>query len=542
MKCLLFKLNTKIILRSFIFYIFTIFILLGYVFFAVQIKIDSYICNYIFLFDGMQIMDATMYVALFCLAMYFGQKKCGMEDICFVPRAKAYGIRFISVIALSSLLLIVPVMFMIISGIVEKTSFVYILLSAVYGIIHWLIVIISAEAAGFFIGFIFKSAYAYLFSIPFAGLCTFLNEYVFSFIFKSNLENMYKFSHLFSIQSMFTNGTEIEYRGPKLDAELIIKLLLVLALFFTAFFAIKLILAKKPFYAAGTIASAAFVFIFSFIFLMLHPVRYESGEKLYVTNYQSQPYEITSVSGDISLNEWSGYNISVGITGQSAGMLSLRLDSSMDIKKLEISGSPIEFVRDGDIVTFNAPNGEFVLDISCRGRVSYVNELNSMNIYTTATSCALPPDFAFLPKIDGDRSKKQYNLFVTSLNTLVSNLDINRNGNTYTLTGNASEVCLFTGFLTQTQMGDVTIYHAKYNVDILTNDYIYTYNNAKNNKKFLFDTKMNEIIEDKWADKPKAFIISCRYGTMGFTVPYDDYVLIDFGTTTSIKRNKELIY
>ena len=536
MKCLLFKLNAKIILRSFIFYLFTIFIVLGYVYFAAQIKIDSYICNYIFLFDGMEIMDATMYVVLFSLGMFFAQKKCVMEDVCFVPRAKAYSMRFISVVTLSSILCAVPVMFMAVSGIVEQTSFIYTLLCAVYGIMHWLIVILAAETAGFFTGFLIRSPYAYLLSIPFAGLCTFLNQHIFSFIFKGDLENMYKFSHLFSVQSMFTSGVEIEYRGPKLDCALYTKLLLVLALFFTALFAIRLILKKSAANAAGLLAGAALVVLSAAGFLAMHPVRYDTAQKLYIQGYTPQPYEITSISGDISLNEWAGYSISVGIKGQSAGRLSLRLDESMKINKLEILGQPAGYEREGDIVTFNAPSGDFVLGLSCHGRVSYVSQLNSMNIYTTALSCALPPDFAFLPKIDGDRGKKQYNLNVTSLNTLVSNLDISRSGNTYTLTGSASEVCLFTGFLTQTQMGDITLYHAKYNVDTLTNDYANTYRRARDERRTIFDHFINENVPGKWQDKPKAFIIACRYGTAGFAIPYDDFVLIDFGTTASIKR------
>ncbi len=533
MNRLLFRLNIKTIFHSLIFYLFLFFTVFGYAFFGFNIYLIRHYTNFLYFFNGLEYMDAVMYVLLFCVAAFFAQQKYTLEKVCFIPTGKIICMRYLSVAAASSVIILLPVLFMAVSAVLEGVSVAYTLLCILYAAIRWVIIIATAEAAGFLVGFATKSVFSYLFSIPFAFVFTILNENLFTFIFKSDFDNLYKFVNLFSIQRMFLNGLEVDYRGPQLDMALLAKLALALALFFTVFFIIRMIAQKnvRLLSAAGTLAGAALVVLSAAGFLALHPVRYEAGQKLYIQGYTPQPYEITSISGDISLNEWAGYNISVGIKGQSTGRLSLRLDSSMDIKKLEILGQPVSYEREGDIVTFNAPGGDFVLDLSCRGRVSYVSSVNSANIYTSATSCALPPDFAFLPKIDGDSGKKQYSLNVTSLNTLVSNLDISRSGNTYTLTGSASEACIFTGFLSEYHNGESTIYRAKYNQ---ITDYDAVYDRYVNHSRFVFDRHKNEAVDGDVLPLAKTFIIYCDYGTAGFAIPYDDFNLISSGSVSAV--------
>ena len=534
MNRLLFRLNIKTIFHSLIFYLFLFFTVFGYAFFGFNIYLIRHYTNFLYFFNGLEYMDAVMYVLLFCVAAFFAQQKYTLEKVCFIPTGKIICMRYLSVAAASSVIILLPVLFMAVSAVLEGVSVAYTLLCILYAVIRWIIIIATAEAAGFLAGFATKSVFSYLFSIPFAFVFTILNENLFTFIFKSDFDNLYKFVNLFSIQRMFLNGLEVEYRGPQLDMALFSKLFLALALFFTVFFIIRIIAQKKIKLkaAAGALVSAAFVFIFSYLFLTFHPVRYEVDQKLYIQNYNPQPFEIVSISGDINLNEWSYYSLSVRINGSgSQTPVTLRLDESMQINKFEILGQPVSYEREGDLVTFDSTGGDFTLDISCRGRVSYVSSVNSTNIYTSATSCALPPDFAFLPKIDGDRSKKQYNLFVTSLNTLVSNLDISRSGNTYTLTGSASEACIFTGFLSEYHNGESTIYRAKYNQ---ITDYDAVYDRYVNHSRFVFDRHKNEAVDGDVLPLAKTFIIYCDYGTAGFAIPYDDFNLISSGSVSAV--------
>ncbi len=536
MNRLLLKLNLKTIFRSLIFYLFLFFTIFGYAFLGFNIYLTNHYTNFLYFFNNLEYMDAVMYVLLFCVAAFFAQQKYTLEKVCFIPTGKIICMRYLSVAAASSVIILLPVLFMAVSAVLEGVSVAYTLLCILYAVIRWIIIIATAEAAGFLVGFVFKNPFAYLFSIPFAFVFTVLNEKLFAFIFKSDFDNLYKFVNLFSIQRMFLNGPEVEYRGPQLDMALFSKLFLALALFFTVFFIIRIIAQKKIKLkaAAGALVSAAFVFIFSYLFLTFHPVRYEVDQKLYIQNYNPQPFEIVSISGDINLNEWSYYSLSVRINGSgSQTPVTLRLDESMQINKFEILGQPVSYEREGDLVTFDSTGGDFTLDISCRGRVSYVSSVNSTNIYTSATSCALPPDFAFLPKIDGDYGKKQYNLNVTSLNTLVSNLDINRDGNVYHLSGSAGEACFFTGFLTEYQKDGSIVYRAKYNQ---ITDYDKVLERYVNQSRFVFDRKLNMAVEGDITLMPKMFLIYSNYGTAGIAIPYDDYILINYGNVSAVPQ------
>ena len=531
MNKLLFKLNSKLIFRSFIFYLFIFLIFGGYAFFSFQLLSDSYYSNYVVFFDTLTFMDAVMYVLLFSVAVFFSQQKNTLENICFVPRSKSVGVKFLSVIVCSSTICVIPFAFMLISGIVEKVGALFVFISVVYGVLRWLVIILIAQTFGFLIGYITNSVYSYLFAIPFTILNTFLNEYLFNWLFSGDSNRMYSFSHYFSSQQKFAVGMPVEYRGPVVDTEFFVKFLISVFLCLTIFFIIIQIAKKKFTFKAmsGAVVSAVFLCIFSAFYFPLHPVRYSNEEKLYISGYKTQPYKITSYSGNISLKEWAEYDIAVGVKGTGdAESVTLRIDESLDIKSLEIGGRTADFERSGDLLTVHSPDDE----LRCRGRISYVSNANSMNIYTSAVSCALPPDFAFLPKIDGDKSQKQYDLKIKSGNTLISNLDMEEQGDIYIISDSASTACFFSGFLTQTEKDGITFYYAS--CDKLT-DHDEIYRIFREDSNLYFDHEKNEIVEGKWEEKPKVFIIYYMYGTNAFAVPYDDFVMLHFGFTTQIR-------
>ena len=227
MNKLLFKLNSKLIFRSFIFYLFVFLIFGGYVFFSFQLLSDSYYSNYVVFFDTLTFMDTVMYVLLFSVAVFFSQQKNTLENICFVPRSKSVGVKFLSVIVCSSTICLIPFAFMMISGIAEKVGTLFVLLSVVYGVSRWLVIILIAQTFGFLIGYITNSVYSYLFAIPLTVLNTFLNKYLFRWLFSGDINKMYSFSHYFSSQQKFADGMPVEYRGPVVDAEFFVKLFIL---------------------------------------------------------------------------------------------------------------------------------------------------------------------------------------------------------------------------------------------------------------------------------------------------------------------------
>ncbi len=525
----LFRLNFKLIFRSLVYWLFIAVMLGGYVFFTYALQSLSYYSNYVYFFDSLTYMDATMYVLLFCVAMFFSQHKTTLEDVCFVPPGKTVCVKFLSVLACSSLICVIPLLFMLFAGLAEKVGAVYMLVSIIYGVVRWLVIIIISQTAGFFIGYVVRSVYSYLFAIPFAILNTFLNKYMFQWIFGYDIGRFYKYANFFSTQHKYSDGMPVTYRGPVVDTEFFVKSAVAVFLLITVFFIILQLARKKvtlkPMCAAS--ASAVMLVLLSVFYFRLHPEVYYNEQKLYITDYEEQPYEITSYSGDISLKEWAEYDVAVGVKGTGdADSVTLRLDESLDIKSLEIGGRTADFERNGDLLTVHCTDSEFVMELCCRGRISYVNSINVTDIYTDRLSCALPPDFAFLPKVDGDKSTKRYELDVKCANTLVSNLDTLERDGVYKISGSAENICFFSGFLTQTERDGITFYHAKY--DIL-NDIERSYKNIRENSKVMFDHEKNSFTEKKWDEKPKVFIITYFYGTNGFAAPYEDYVMMNFG-------------
>ena len=143
-------------------------------------------------------------------------------------------------------------------------------------------------------------------------------------------------------------------------------------------------------------------------------------------------------------------------------------------------------------------------------------------------SCALPPDFAFLPKIDGDKSKKQYDLNVKSKNTLISNLDFKKEDGVYKLSGNSSNACFFSGFLTQTEINGVTFYHASCSKKLQKS--FDAYDARINSEKITcFNPETYDFEAYNGEKKSKVFMIYYLYGNNNFFVFYDDYMMYNYG-------------
>lgn len=529
----LLKLNFKIIFRSAIFYLSYALVFLLLVSEHVSLPglpANKYV-NYFAMIGDSVYVEIIIFILSFAAAVYFAHKKYTLEKVCFLSKTKIFMSKLISVAVAFSMLFLIPVVYMAVMSIIQRYSLKYFLLCSLYVVLKYISIVLPAVILGFIIGYIIRQFYAYIFSVPVAWIFSLLFKETIFKLFGYYTDLSYKIYHFITMNGLYDEGIEVEYRGPKLDILLLIKLSMVLAVCAAIILIFRQVLdGRFRLVRLGGMALCIAAYVgLGIMFFEYYPVRYDDLQKLYILDYEKQPYEITSYSGDISLKEWSDYDIRVGIrkTGD-ADSLDLRLDESMKIKLLDIDGKAVEYKRSGDILTLSCPDGEFTLNISCRGRISYVNNLNSNNIYTSNTSCALPPDFAFLPKIDGDKSKKQYDLSVKSRNALVSNLDFKKEKDAYRLTGSSQNACFFSGFLTQTEKDGVTFYHASCSQKLKKSFEAYA-TRISSEKISCFNPETYDFETYDGGEKPKVFMIYYLYGNNNFFVFYDDYTMYNYG-------------
>ena len=289
-------------------------------------------------------------------------------------------------------------------------------------------------------------------------------------------------------------------------------------------------LTVKKALAGGGLIAAAVLTVWTFV--ILSPLEYRYEEKLYPVEYEAQPYEITDYEGNFKLSEFSRFNGSFTVrptSAQKADTLTIRLDGCFTVDELTCGDDPVPYTRSGDYLTLEAPSRPVTFQIRYHGRPYYLSDIGCVNLFTSWLSSALLPNFAFVPLIDGDFSAKHYDIHVTSGNTVISNLDVTQEGNLYHLSGEASSICVFSGYLTEYQRDGITIYRTKYNV---STDYDAVLNRALSGGYYM-DSHTMEIKQDGF-DKPgKAFLIYDYYGVAGFPVVYDGYILQNYGSTYS---------
>ena len=530
----LLKLNFKVIFRSPIFYLIHAAVILGFLSYIVELPfnpVQDY-TNYYITVSGMPYVEIILFIVSFIAAVYFTHKKTTLETCCFISVRYIYTSKLVAAAISFSTLCFIPIIYISISALVEKSTFMLYMLEVGFIILKYLSIILPAVVLGTLIGYIIRPFYSYVFAIPLAAIfSTLFKETIFQ-CFGHYTEQSYQIYHLLTMNTMYSEGIPVEYRGPELDILFFIKILMSLIVCIIFILVLWQILCGKfrILSVIGILICIGAYAGFSALFIKYHPVSYDDLEKLYILDYEQQPYEIMSYSGNINLKEWSDYSINVGIkkTGV-ADSVTLRLDESMNIKSLDIDGKNVEYKRKGDILEiFNCPDSDFTLNHSCKGRILYVNDLKSINIYTSNMSCALPPDFAFLPKIDGDKSKKQYDLNVKSKNTLISNLDFKKEDGVYKLSGNSSNACFFSGFLTQTEINGVTFYHASCSKKLQKS--FDAYDARINSEKITcFNPETYDFEAYNGEKKSKVFMIYYLYGNNNFFVFYDDYMMYNYG-------------
>ena len=527
----LIQLNFKIIFSSILTYLFFAFNLMFFLFFFVVLNNSPFI-NYTFFLDALAYYEIALFILSFCLSAYFSHKNHTLEKICFVEKQKYVVASFLSVLLASYIVCLIPVSYILIASLKEGTGLFFNLLSAVYFLLRWISILSISQAIGYLVGFLIKKNIVYLLAAPFSILFSHLNEIFFSKFLKGEI--LLKISNLFSLQKPFMNAIDIDYSGPRIDLLFIVKQLIVLTLVFLLISIIKMLLNKKiklksiMYFCSSTIILG----LLTYGYICLFPQSYNYSDKLYALKDIDNGYKIRSYEGSIHLSENSNFYCIFEVE-KGEGDLTVRLDKAFQIENLFIDGNSIKFSKIGDYIFIPQaelpPVQSFKIELSYSGRVQYINDVNCVNIYTSFISSALPPNFAFIPIIDGDRSIKNYSFDVVSSNNVISNLVVDNLGNTnhYRVNGVSSSFCIFSGFLETVEKDGMTIYRTKYNQ---RTDYWNEYQDSLS--RGYLDPYTGVLMDDIPPFRPKkVFMIYYLYGIVGYPVAFDNYVMLNYGYT-----------
>lgn len=540
MRKTLLKLNLRLIFTSLMFVLVVVFTLGAFVVFTDYMAWSPFIhpINYTAVIEGLEYVEVGLYVLAFCHGMYCSHQSCLLEEICFIPRPAIVMSKLWASIIATSTVCLIPTGFILISSVREGTDILFTLNALCFTLIRWLCLLLAANTLGFPLGYLVKNTYSYILAAPAALLSGYFNKSLFDQLFAPlfgyrSKEGMIA-AELFSATDSHVSAADMDYPGSRVDLYFLLDaLFLVLAsllLIWLLHLAVSKRLSVKKL-AAGALLAGAVVSTVS-VYASLCPSEYRCEDKLFHVDYQPQPYEITSYEGKFKLSEFSRFSGSFTVqpTGeQGADTLAIRLDGCFTVDELTCGGNPAEYTRYGDFLTMDAPSEPTTFDITYHGRVYYRSDIGCVNLFTSWLSAALPANFAFVPLIDGDLGAKDYDIRVTSGNTVISNLDVTQEGNQYRLHGKASSICLFAGFLTEYQQGGVTICRTRYNA--ATNyDAVLTY--ALSLRNYL-DPNTFEMKSGAFDLPSKVFLIYGLYGTYGAGSPivYDDHMLLNYGYT-----------
>ena len=527
-----FRLNNLVVRRSVMYRVVLGFIALLYWGFNMLILVKLH-NPYYMIADYSDFPEIAILILLFGSAVYFAQQPSVLEEACFVPKHKIAVAKLMSLLWCNLVLLLNPLLYIGVMSVVEKTSLLFCALVMVRVVIRWLQIMLVAQVLGFFIGYFLRNMYAYLCSVLIAVLFSFLNETIFSFLPLSETVSML-LSQFLSLNKEFAAALQVEYAGALTTGyhwmKLLTLLFLAIGVINTMVFILKKHRRGSNLIAYLPIALGLFVGISGYVHAF--PQIYDPMQKLSSGFRTDAPYHIASYTGTLELHETISGEIDFTVSSRTEGAftpLSLKLDEAFAVSQLCINDVPVAFERQGDYLlvtdeTVLTP-APLSVHIAYRGRVSYINDIKSPNIFSSAFAAALPPEFAFLPLIDGDVAEHAFDLRVNANNTVISNLDlVQEDQNTFLLRGTAQTAAIFVGFLTSEvdAATGVTVYHASY----LNREVFWKELQSLSDRPIMDWQTLQEVALPD-LQYAKVFLIYNSYYNYNTAVAYDDYIMLN---------------
>lgn len=464
----------------------------------------------------------------FLIAVYFVRKDSTMETVCLIPESKYLIIKMIALITASWLICLIPIIYCAVITVVQQTEILFGIKTAIFFCLRWMIIILMMETLGFLIGRTVKSAFVYLLSAPIIILFSCMNGLFF------NAFNIYHLipgwvSTLLSAQHLFVQAIPVDYASPLFDLLYFTKLLVMVTFSAVLIYVIYLICAKKT-SARRFIVLGLFVVVFglsAFWYKQLFPIQYNPADKLFVTGNRDEAYSISSYSGNIKLSETCFFDCIVTVNGDGSGKaLRLRLDETLEPESISCDEKEIEYSRNGDYLIIDDPlvteRNSCKIDMKYSGRIYYISPILTVNIFASTYNAALPPNFAFLPLIDGDCESKDFNLEIRSRGNLISNLNVTQGDkDVFYIKGENDTICLFSGDFEEQVIDGITFYRTKNDITDLDAEYERQLRNSH------WDYKTMTITDDPYTVPKKVFQIYFLYDTGNIPVLFEDYLIIN---------------
>ena len=482
--------------------------------------------NYIVQFDSFYTYIELFLIPLvFCEATWAALQTSSIERICLYSNAQISLGKALGILCSSSLYLLLPIIFVIVSAFFTQTGFAYSMEALIYLAARWAGLISVSQCTAILCVYLFKRPAVFILCLPATVIFSYLNQYLFSWFVLPDS----KIPSLFSMQRSNMHGVAIDYAGARLDAFLISKIGYIAVGILAILSLIWLITAARK--RIPAIVLAVLILAEGFCiqnWVDLYPKSYTYNEKM-ADAFEGDPaVSILSYSGEIKLSERVSVNCDVVLSSAPQQPLRFRLDECFEIEQITNGSADLPYERSGDFVTVDAAGSggdTALLTMTYSGRVYYESDADVINIFSTRRSAALPAPFAFLPTIDGDVSVKRYDLSVNAFNTLISNLDVEKvDQNSYSVQGESITCSLFSGYFTEYEQDGIIFYRALYNQ---STDYDTVYEWSKELR--YYDLFAQSLTEGQHKTPSKVFMIYALYGAAGFPIVIDDYVLLNYG-------------
>lgn len=526
------RFNIRQLLRTPFIIFCAVCILLGFIAFQILLTVmNTAFINYVAAFDSFAFFELPFILVLFCAVVYAMRLPDELERACLFSRAQTRLARLLAILAVSLLLCGIPLAYVCVHAFLEHTDFAFTVSAAVYAVLRWAMLIGATETLAFFFVLVVPTKAAYLFCIPTMLLLGVLNVDLLRAVFHGSEETLQRLSEFFSMHRLFVTGELVDYAGARVDGFFLTKAAYVLAGIAAVVCLTWAASARKK--KAPVLALAATLLLECgcvWLWSARYPAVYDYREKLYAVDTAPQDAAVRAYTGALRLGERTTVQCAVTVDPARQRSVRFRLDTCFALDELCCGDEPLSYTREGDTLTVALPadvTSPAELSFRYHGRIYYISDIGTVNLYATRQSAALPARFALLPVVDGDQSAKAYDLTVDAGNTLISNLEVEALSRTrFHVSGTAATCSLFSGYLTQFERDGIVFYRAKYN----HTDYEHRYQTIREYGGI--DGFSGERLEAN-PEAEKVFLIYGCYGVSNQPIVYDGYWLVNYGFSSS---------
>lgn len=172
-------------------------------------------------------------------------------------------------------------------------------------------------------------------------------------------------------------------------------------------------------------------------------------------------YSVSKYDMDVTLKEnfYNKCTMKVNRINSSIKDLHFNFYTNSKINKLTVNNVEANFTCDASTISIKIPDNIDDLDLTIYIEYSsyiYTSSYSGIADYVTNNSAYLSVNFPWYPRLDN--KEKEFNLKInTSFRNLYSNLNVEKNNDSYTLTGLAKNLYIFSGYISKTSYDNYTI-------------------------------------------------------------------------------------